>query len=81
MKDIPRAVDPFLNDDFLGPEGVLNLVQLPVMGYGKVVAERPLGLDGKNVVKLPAAGGWPVKIAFLCRSAPELPVVLREIPG
>lgn len=77
--EIELCVDSLFYDHFFGCHFLFNLLELAVVGHGRVIAHCPLGLNTEDFVEIHPLWDRPVQIRRLGRQDPESLVVDRKI--
>lgn len=67
VRDPQGAIDLCFHLHVRGPDRVVNLIELPLMGNGEVLPEAPGGLDAQAPVQLPVRRRRPMPIGYLRR--------------
>ena len=78
MADSHTPVNQFLNHDPLRTDGLLYLIERPLMLYRVVILQGPFRLDTKNGTELKVFDR-AVQVLFLLRRNAKAPVIDREI--
>ncbi len=74
------AVESFFHHDLFHLDPVFDLVELAIMGYGKVISYRALFLDTEDIVEFSIGQRGSVNISLGCGRDPEFTVVYGQPP-